>query len=337
MDTSFTFGEESLYQVICGIGDSQLPLWESRLKVKLIPRGKSLIIQGESDFVQLAVETFQRVEENFKKRPDKNDFSLFDIDYLMGQAKDANKGWPTPGSPEFIKNESDGDWTPKDKVFVTFKGKPIFPRTKNQESFVESLKKNYITIAMGPAGTGKTFLSIATACRMMQTGEVDRLVLTRPAVEAGENLGFLPGDLTQKVNPYLRPIYDALHECIGFEKTTEYIQVNKIEIAPIAFMRGRTLSNSFIILDEAQNCTLPQLKMFLTRFGKNSKMAISGDATQIDLAHGRSGLEKTVYTLRGLNGVEAITFGREDITRHHIVEAIVRRFEENEGLFTKRS
>ncbi|TGN18181.1 PhoH family protein [Leptospira idonii] len=336
MDTSFTFSEESLYQTICGIGDSQLGLWESRLKVKLIPRGKSLIIQGEPDYTRLAVETFQRLEENFKKRPDKSDFSLFDIDYMMNQAKDASKGWPTPGSSEFESDEK-GDWTPKDKVVVTFKGKPIFPRTKNQETFVESLKKNYITIAMGPAGTGKTFLSIATACRMMQTGEVDRLVLTRPAVEAGENLGFLPGDLTQKVNPYLRPIYDALHECIGFEKTTEYLQVGKIEIAPIAFMRGRTLSHSFIILDEAQNCTLPQLKMFLTRFGKNSKMAISGDATQIDLAHGRSGLEKTVHTLKGLNGVETIFFGREDITRHHIVEAIVRRFEENEGLFTKKT
>ncbi len=336
MDTTYSFESESLYNVICGIGDSQVPLWETRLKVKMIPRGKTLILQGDSDYIRVAVETFQRLEDNFRKRPDKTNFSVFDIDYMMNQAKDANKGWPTPGSAEFASGADNGDWSPKEKVFVTFKGKPIFPRTKNQEHFVESLKKNFITVAMGPAGTGKTFLSIATACRMMQTGEVERLVLTRPAVEAGENLGFLPGDLTQKVNPYLRPIYDALHECIGFEKTTEYISVNKIEIAPIAFMRGRTLSNSFIILDEAQNCTLPQLKMFLTRFGKNSKMAISGDATQIDLAHGRSGLEKTVHTLRGLNGIETIFFGREDITRHHIVEAIVRRFEENEGLFEKR-
>ncbi|MBL0954641.1 MAG: PhoH family protein [Leptospira sp.] len=304
------------------------------MNVKLIPRGKSLIIQGSADHVQVALDTFQKVEENFKRRPDKSEYSFFDIDYLVNKVKDSSGGWPTPGSPDFQKEGE--SWTPKDKIFVTFKGKPIFPRTKNQESFVDSLHKNYITIAMGPAGTGKTFLSIATACRMMQTGEVDRLILTRPAVEAGENLGFLPGDLTQKVNPYLRPIYDALHECIGFEKTSEYLQVGKIEIAPIAFMRGRTLSHSFIILDEAQNCTLPQLKMFLTRFGKNSKMAISGDATQIDLAHGKSGLEKTVYTLRNLNGIETIFFGREDITRHPIVESIVRRFEENESLFNKK-
>ncbi|EOQ98127.1 PhoH family protein [Leptospira wolbachii serovar Codice str. CDC] len=334
MDESFTFQEESLYQTVCGIGDSKLPLWESRLNVKLIPRGKSLIIQGSEDQVQVALDTFHKVEENFKRRPDKAEYSFFDIDYLVNKVKDSSGGWPTPGSSDFQKEGE--SWTPRDKIFVTFKGKPIFPRTKNQESFVDSLHKNYITIAMGPAGTGKTFLSIATACRMMQTGEVDRLILTRPAVEAGENLGFLPGDLTQKVNPYLRPIYDALHECIGFEKTTEYLQVGKIEIAPIAFMRGRTLSHSFIILDEAQNCTLPQLKMFLTRFGKNSKMAISGDATQIDLAHGRSGLEKTVYTLRNLNGIETIFFGREDITRHPIVESIVRRFEENESLFSKK-
>jgi phosphate starvation-inducible PhoH-like protein len=335
MEQSFTFGSESLYDVICGISDSQIPFWESRLKIKLIPRGKALILQGEENLVKFAIETFKRLEDNYTKRPDKQNFSVFDVDYLINQTRESNKGWPTPDSSEFGSKEN-GDWSPKEKIFVTFKGKPIFPRTKNQEHFVESLKKNFITVAMGPAGTGKTFLSIATACRMMQTGEVERLVLTRPAVEAGENLGFLPGDLTQKVNPYLRPIYDALHECIGFEKTTELISVNKIEIAPIAFMRGRTLSNSFIILDEAQNCTLPQLKMFLTRFGKNSKMAISGDATQIDLAHGRSGLEKTVHTLRGINGIETIFFGREDITRHHIVEAIVKRFEESEELFQKR-
>lgn len=334
MDESFTFVDESLYQTVCGISDSKLPLWEGRFHVKLIPRGKSLIVQGSAEQVRVALETFAKVEENYKKRPDKTDFSFFDIEYLINHMKEPNLGWPTPGSSDFESKEV--SWSPKEKIFVTFKGKPIFPRTENQENYIESLKKNFITIAMGPAGTGKTFLSIATACRMMQTGEVDRLILTRPAVEAGENLGFLPGDLTQKVNPYLRPIYDALHECIGFEKTSEYLQVGKIEIAPIAFMRGRTLAHSFIILDEAQNCTLPQLKMFLTRFGKNSKMAISGDATQIDLAHGKSGLEKTVHTLRGLKGIDTIFFGREDITRHPIVESIVRRFEENESLFQKK-
>jgi len=284
------------------------------MKIRLIPRGNSLHLKGDPDLVKDSLSLLVRIEENFKKRPDKSNLTTFDIDYLIGNGH---------------SQERELDWTPKDKILVTFKGKTIFPRTRNQEVFVENLKNNYITFALGPAGSGKTFLSIATACRMMQMGEVERLVLTRPAVEAGENLGFLPGDLAQKINPYLRPIYDALHECIGFERTSEFISANKIEIAPIAFMRGRTLANSFIILDEAQNCTLPQLKMFLTRFGKNSKMAVSGDATQIDLAHGKSGLEKVVQKLQGVKGISLVQFGREDITRHPIVEAIVKRFEED--------
>ncbi len=332
METSFTFSEDGLYEVVCGIGDSNLPHWESKFLVKLIPRGRSLIIRGEDENVLAVENNFAKIEENYRKRPDKSGFSIFDLDYFIQKRSNGRVNSSEPHSSSGFSN----DWSPKDKVVVTYKGKPIFPKTKNQEDFIESLKKNHITFAMGPAGTGKTFLSIATACRMMQTGEVERLVLTRPAVEAGENLGFLPGDLAQKINPYLRPIYDALHECIGFEKTSDYISVNKIEIAPIAFMRGRTLSNSFIILDEAQNCTLPQLKMFLTRFGKNSKMAVSGDATQIDLARGKSGLERTVHKLGGISGIETIFFGREDITRHPIVEAIVRRFEESESLFENR-
>ena len=214
------------------------------------------------------------------------------------------------------------------KIFTTFKNKPIIPRTLNQEKFAQSLKNNYITFAMGPAGTGKTFLSIAYACRLLQTGEVEKLILTRPAVEAGESLGYLPGDLVQKVNPYMRPIYDSLNTCIGFEKTQELLSSNKIEIAPIAFMRGRTLNDAFILLDEAQNCTLSQLKMFLTRFGKNSKMSIAGDISQIDLEAGKSGLEKTIEILRNEDEIGLIEFTKEDITRHPIVELIVRKFEE---------
>jgi phosphate starvation-inducible PhoH-like protein len=162
---------------------------------------------------------------------------------------------------------------------------------------------------------------------MLQAGEIDRLVLTRPAVEAGESLGFLPGDLTQKVDPYLRPIYDALHECIGFERVQVLISLNKIEIAPIAFMRGRTLNNSFIILDEAQNCTVSQLKMFLTRIGKNSRMSLSGDVTQIDLERGRSGLEKVLSIMRDTPQIGIMHLEKEDITRHPLVSVIVDKFE----------
>lgn len=324
-NASFVFQNQDHYERISGIGDSRLRKIEKELNIRIIPRGNSLIFQGESDRIQIAVLFFQQLQKEIESRPDIAFWDSFDVDGLVEKLY-----------PKFEKSENgglsfaegeDSEWTPKNRIFVTYKGKPIYPRSENQEKFAESLKTNFVSFGLGPAGTGKTFLSIAMACRMMQAGEVDRLVLTRPAVEAGESLGFLPGDLVQKVNPYLRPIYDALHECIGFEKTQELISVGKIEIAPIAFMRGRTLSNSFIILDEAQNCTLPQLKMFLTRFGKNSRMSISGDITQIDLDHGRSGLEKTTQILKGSKGIEFIHFNETDITRHPIVSVIVKRFE----------
>ncbi|MBK6606485.1 MAG: PhoH family protein [Leptospiraceae bacterium] len=305
----FEFNNEALYQKVCGINDSRLKDLESYLGITIIPRGYSLIVNGQKDKVDIAMEFFKNLVDNYKKRPDKEDFDSFDLNYLIKQ-----------------ENTQDG-WTPSEKILSTFKGKQIFPRTKNQEKFVHSLMKNLITFGVGPAGTGKTFLSIAVACRMLQSGEIDRLVLTRPAVEAGESLGFLPGDLTQKVDPYLRPIYDALHECIGFERVQVLISLNKIEIAPIAFMRGRTLNNSFIILDEAQNCTVSQLKMFLTRIGKNSRMSLSGDVTQIDLERGRSGLEKVLSIMKDTPQIGIMFLEKEDITRHPLVSVIVDKFE----------
>ncbi len=305
----FEFNNEALYQKVCGINDSRLKDLEAYLGITIIPRGYSLIVSGQKEKVDIAIEFFRNLVDNFKKRPDKDDFDSFDLNYLIKQ-----------------ENQHDG-WSPSEKILSTFKGKQIFPRTKNQEKFVHSLMKNLITFGVGPAGTGKTFLSIAVACRMLQSGEIDKLVLTRPAVEAGESLGFLPGDLTQKVDPYLRPIYDALHECIGFERVQVLISLNKIEIAPIAFMRGRTLNNSFIILDEAQNCTVSQLKMFLTRIGKNSRMSLSGDITQIDLERGRSGLEKVLSILKDTPQIGIMYLEKEDITRHPLVSVIVDKFE----------
>lgn len=351
---SFLFANQDLYHKVCGIGDSRLRDLEKQLQTKIIPRGLQLIFQGDDDLVHSAELFFSVLQTELLQRPDLEYMDSEDLDTIIqniyprlpsAKLRQSDRFTETNGSDrsddldrsdnsnprlESIREmEGDGDsgWSPKHKIFVTYKGKPIFPRTVNQELFCESLKNQYISFALGPAGTGKTFLSIAVACRMMQAGEVDRLVLTRPAVEAGESLGFLPGDLAQKVNPYLRPIYDALHDCIGFEKTQEYLSIGKIEIAPIAFMRGRTLSNSFIILDEAQNCTLPQLKMFLTRFGKNSRMSISGDITQIDLENGKSGLEKATRILQGSRGIGFVTFTEKDITRHPIVSVIVKKFE----------
>jgi phosphate starvation-inducible PhoH-like protein len=316
-----------IYEKICGFADSKLNSVQDALGVKIIPRGLSLIFQGDEVKTSHAVEFFQKVQSDLLARPDKDNLDSNDLDDFLTMhysqiPHDINSGLS-------FTEEENSQWSPKNKIFVSYKGKPIFPRSENQEKFSSSLNNSFISFGLGPAGTGKTFLSIACACRMMQAGEVDRLVLTRPAVEAGESLGFLPGDLVEKVNPYLRPIYDALHECIGYEKTQELISIGKIEIAPIAFMRGRTLSNSFIILDEAQNCTLPQLKMFLTRFGKNSRMSISGDISQIDLAYGRSGLEKVAEILNGVKGIDIIYFNEKDITRHPIVEKIVRVFAGN--------
>jgi phosphate starvation-inducible PhoH-like protein len=213
------------------------------------------------------------------------------------------------------------------KIFTTFRGKPIYPRTARQADFISSILRNPITISQGPAGTGKTFLSIVAACRMLSAGLVERLVLTRPAVEAGESLGFLPGDMVQKVDPYLRPIYDALYECLGTDRANEFIASRKVEIAPLAFMRGRTLGHSFVVLDEAQNCTLLQLKMFLTRMGRESRMCVSGDISQIDLPPGRSGLGRTIEILENVEGVGFVEFGREDIVRSAMVQRIVDAFE----------
>jgi len=321
---NFVFKNQELYEKICGIGDSKLESVQKQLGVKIIPRGITLIIQGEDEQAEQAVQFFHNIQTEILSRPDRDNLDSYDIDGFF--QKQYHKFQEPRENGLSFSEEEDSPWSPKNKIFVNYKGKPIYPRSENQEKFADSLKSAFISFGLGPAGTGKTFLSIASACRMMQAGEIDRLVLTRPAVEAGESLGFLPGDLVQKVNPYLRPIYDALHECIGFEKTTELISVGKIEIAPIAFMRGRTLANSFIILDEAQNCTLPQLKMFLTRFGKNSRMSISGDISQIDLDYGRSGLEKVAEILDGVKGIDIIQFTEKDITRHPIVERIVRRF-----------
>jgi phosphate starvation-inducible PhoH-like protein len=208
--------------------------------------------------------------------------------------------------------------------------KPIFAKTINQFNYIKSLLHYSITIATGPAGTGKTFLAVVVASKLLLKGEIERLIITRPAVEAGENLGFLPGDMVQKVDPYLRPIYDSLFESLGVEKTNQLIQLNKIEVAPLAYMRGRTLNDSMIILDEAQNCTLSQLKMFLTRIGRNSRMCISGDITQTDLKPGQSGLSKLLKILKPIEEVNIIEFNKNDIVRNPIVEKIIHAFEDYE-------
>lgn len=215
-----------------------------------------------------------------------------------------------------------------DVVAITSKGKPIKPKTVGQRTYCDSIKDNTITLGVGPAGTGKTYLAVAMAVQAFRAQEVERIILTRPAVEAGEKLGFLPGDLQQKVDPYLRPLYDALFDMLGSEAYMRYVEKGSIEVAPLAYMRGRTLDDSFIILDEAQNTTPEQMKMFLTRLGFNSKMVITGDITQIDLPTGkRSGLKEAMRILKNIKDISIFRFTEKDVVRHKLVMDIIKAYD----------
>lgn len=218
-----------------------------------------------------------------------------------------------------------------DTIIVNNRGKQIKAKTLGQWQYVDTIRKNYITLGIGPAGTGKTYLAVALAVAALKKRTVERIILTRPAVEAGEKLGFLPGDMQEKVDPYLRPLYDGLYDLLGNETFQKYLTKGTIEVAPLAYMRGRTLNDAFIILDEAQNTTPEQMKMFLTRFGFNSKMVITGDITQIDLPMGkRSGLKEAAKILANISGIGIINFSEKDVVRHEIVAAIIRAYADYE-------
>ena len=245
----------------------------------------------------------------------------------------------TPQRVDFVINSvSDGE---EDKISsvldaacicVTSKGKPIKPKTLGQKKYVDAIAKNTVTLGVGPAGTGKTYLAVAEAVNAFRAKKVNRIILTRPAVEAGEKLGFLPGDLQQKIDPYLRPLYDALFEMLGAENFQKCQERGDIEVAPLAYMRGRTLDDSFIILDEAQNTTNEQMKMFLTRLGFNSKAVVTGDITQIDLIDGkRSGLKSAMRILKGIDDIAIITLSGKDVVRHRLVQEIIKAYEKHGG------
>lgn len=217
------------------------------------------------------------------------------------------------------------------KIARTMSGKLIYPKTLGQKEYYQALKHNDVVFAIGPAGTGKTYLAVVFVVQALKNNEVQRIVLTRPAVEAGESLGFLPGDLKEKVDPYLRPLYDALYDMLGAEQTERYIEKGIIEIAPLAYMRGRTLEDAYVILDEAQNTTDAQMKMFLTRLGFNSKMIITGDITQIDLPKGvMSGLKRALHILKNVSGIRFVYLRALDVVRHPVVQRIIERYEEND-------
>ncbi|MGN1040727.1 MAG: PhoH family protein [Candidatus Fimimonas sp.] len=239
------------------------------------------------------------------------------VNYLCGCAKEGKL--------------DDVDELLNDVVAITNKGKPIKSKTVGQKKYVDLMKKKTITFGIGPAGTGKTYLAVAIAVNAYKEKRVERIILTRPAVEAGEKLGFLPGDLQEKVNPYLRPLYDALQEMLGADSFSKMMERGTIEIAPLAYMRGRTLSNAYVILDEAQNTTKEQIKMFLTRLGENSRMIITGDLTQIDLPSGHtSGLKHAVKILKDIDDIGIIRLSERDVVRHPLVQQIVKAYENNE-------
>ena len=234
---------------------------------------------------------------------------------------------------ELAKDKETGDFAAmmRDVIAVTSRGKPVKCKTVGQKEYVSAIKKNTITFGVGPAGTGKTYLAVCLAAAAYKSKEVEKIILTRPAVEAGEKLGFLPGDLQMKVDPYLRPLYDALQEMFGLETYTKLLEKGAIEVAPLAYMRGRTLSNAFIILDEAQNATREQMKMFLTRLGEGGKMVITGDLTQTDLPDGKtSGLKQAVTILKGVDEIAVMRLTEKDVVRHPLVMKIVRAYEKED-------
>ena len=297
-----------------GSFDENIRLIESEFSVTVLNRGSDLKISGEAENVAKATTAIERLLALINKGEALSDQN---VRYVISLVKD--------GEEDKLMSLSG------DCVCITSKGKPVKPKTLGQKKYVEAIRKNTIVLGAGPAGTGKTYLAVAMAVTALRAKEVNRIILTRPAVEVGEKLGFLPGDLQQKVDPYLRPLYDALFDMLGAEAFARYQERGSIEVAPLAYMRGRTLDDSFIILDEAQNTTREQMKMFLTRLGFNSKMVVTGDVTQIDLPDGkRSGLTDAMRILRNVPDISINTFTEKDVVRHKLVQDIIKAYEKNE-------
>ncbi len=272
--------------------------------------GDAIVLSGDAEDVARAAEAVEYLRGVAEYNEEIGEQT---VDYVIGMAADGRAGE--------LENLDDC-------VCVTTKGKPIKAKTVGQKKYVEAIKKNTVTLGVGPAGTGKTFLAVAMSVKALRDREVERIILTRPAVEAGEKLGFLPGDLQNKIDPYLRPLHDALYEMFGAESYARNIERQTIEIAPLAYMRGRTLDNSFIILDEAQNTTPEQMKMFLTRLGMGSKIVVTGDLTQTDLPAGkRSGLAEAVKILDGIDDIAIHRFTERDVVRHKLVQKIILAYD----------
>jgi len=300
--------------------DENIFLVEKELGVKIFHRDGRVKITGTDIGVKMASEVLKGLVGRLKTEESLDEQI---IRYLISLAREGN-----------IKSAEEMGGS---CVCVTSKGKPIKPKTMGQKQYVENIDKNIINLGVGPAGTGKTYLAVACAVAAFKRKEISRIILTRPAIEAGEKLGFLPGDLQSKIDPYLRPLYDALFDMLGSDNYSKYAEKGAIEVAPLAYMRGRTLDDCFVILDEAQNTTPEQMKMFLTRIGFNTKAIITGDVTQTDLPYGKkSGLKEAVHILKGIEGISTTILTDKDVVRHPLVQKIILAYEKYEKASARR-
>ena len=308
---SFELFNNQLIQKLVGPSDTNLRLIEKTLNVEIGSFGNQITISGSKNAIEQAKTSIDVLYHKVSKGIEINEQEVKAAMRMTNNGQDKDTA----------KNLSD--------IVLKTKKRHIYPRSANQAEYIQTMMDNELVFGLGPAGTGKTYLAVALAVSMMLEGKIDKIILSRPAVEAGENLGFLPGDLKDKVDPYLRPLYDALYEMLPAEQVDKKLAIGEIEIAPLAFMRGRTLANAFIILDEAQNTTPMQMKMFLTRLGENSRMVVNGDLSQVDLPKGvESGLREATGILKKVDGIGSVTFSASDVVRHGLVAKIVKAYED---------
>jgi len=307
------FADNALFSQLVGPADTNIAYIENRFGVIIAARGNHISISGSDADIDAAKSTLQYLYAHLTKGKEIDALTLEEAIRIVSS------------SVSFQQNETN---VPNGKISIATKRKIIFPRSVNQGEYLSAMQTKDMVFGVGPAGTGKTYLAVAVGVSMLIAGKIDKIILTRPAVEAGEKLGFLPGDMREKVDPYLRPLYDAMHDMLPADQVERRLTNGEIEIAPLAFMRGRTLSNAFVILDEAQNTTPVQMKMFLTRLGRNARMVITGDLSQIDLPIGiESGLKQAVRVLKNISDISFIIFDENDIVRHPIVSRIVAAYD----------
>lgn len=316
--STLQFDNLSLLPLLYGEHNSHLHYLEKNLNIQIVDRGNTLALSGAPEDVETGERVLKKMWERIQK---KYDISLSDIDATIRFAKGDTQSMTGSSAPS---NQDVAD-----RNAIQTKRKSLVPRTPNQAKYVEALRTHEMVFGIGPAGTGKTYLAVAIGVEMYEKQMVERLIFCRPAVEAGEKLGFLPGDLKEKIDPYLRPIYDALYDFLGIERVEKMIERNEIEIAPLAFMRGRTLSHAYVVLDEAQNTTTAQMKMFLSRMGEGSRMIVTGDPSQTDLPTGQtSGLRESLDVLDGIKEIAWVEFKNTDVVRHKLVGKILQAYDD---------